>query len=49
MDAAELRAEDRAERRRLRGHWCRDCLGHTGPGSPCAPESEEETEAELEN
>ena len=42
----ELRAEDRAERRRLRPHFCMDCLGHTGPGSRCAPELEDEEEPE---
>ena len=41
-EASELRAEARAERRRMRPHWCRDCLGHTGPGSPCAPDDEDD-------
>lgn len=36
-EADELRAMDRAERRRLRPHWCSECLGFTGPGSPCEP------------
>jgi hypothetical protein len=33
-DYEELRAEARAERRRL-SHWCDLCHGHTGPNSPC--------------
>lgn len=40
-EAADLRAEDRAERGRY-AHWCDVCHGHTGPGSPCAPEQPED-------
>lgn len=48
-EAAELRAEARAERRRAasRNHFCEVCLGRTGPGSPCAPD-DEEPQAEAE-
>lgn len=41
-EAAELRAEDREQRRRLRPHWCRDCLGRSG--GPCDPEPEDQQE-----
>jgi cytochrome c5 len=36
-DYDELRAEAAAERRATRAlyHWCDECHGHTGPGSPC--------------
>jgi hypothetical protein len=40
-DYDELRAEAMAERRARRGHWCETCHGHTGPGSPCAPDEPE--------
>jgi hypothetical protein len=50
----EARAEAIAERRHLArmNHWCRDCLGFTGPGSPCAieedePEDEPEDDSEF--
>ncbi len=43
-EAAYLRAQDRAERRRLAPHWCSTCLGHTGAGSPCAPDEPETAE-----
>ena len=42
----DLRAEALAERRRTAYHWCSVCHGHTGPGSPCAPDVEEEPEEE---
>jgi hypothetical protein len=42
----ELRAEAAAERRRLRPHWCSECRGHTGQGSPCAPDDNEREEEE---
>lgn len=48
----EFLAEDRERRRRLArmNHWCRDCLGHTGPGSPCAIEEDEpSTDNDEEN
>jgi cytochrome c5 len=41
-EAADLRAEARAERRRNAYHWCDVCHGHTGPGSPCAPDEPED-------
>lgn len=47
-EAMRLRAEDRQERRRLRTHWCRDCLGFDGLGSPCYVEPEEDEEGETE-
>lgn len=36
-DRADARAEAQAERAhgRRRRHWCQECRGHTGPGSPC--------------
>jgi hypothetical protein len=46
-DDDDLRAEARRERaeQSRAWHWCSDCHGHTGPGSPCydGPEPEEET------
>jgi hypothetical protein len=42
----ELRSEAAAERRRLRPHWCSECHGHTGQGSPCAPDDDEREEEE---
>jgi hypothetical protein len=42
IDMDEMRAEARMERARLRPHWCSLCHGHTGAGSPCAPEPEED-------
>lgn len=38
-EAAELRAQDRAERREQAKwrHWCDECHGRIGPGSPCYP------------
>lgn len=47
-EAADLRAEARAERRRQRSHWCETCMGHTGPGSPCAPDEDEPEQDEDE-
>lgn len=44
---ADLVAEVYAERARYRRmrHFCMECLGRTGPGSPCfEPEPEEEQE-----
>jgi hypothetical protein len=41
-DDADLRAEamqESRERARL-NHWCSECHGHTGPGSPCAVDEE---------
>jgi hypothetical protein len=32
------------EERRIaarRNHWCPECRGNTGPGSPCAPEEDD--------
>jgi hypothetical protein len=46
ITADEERAEAAAERRRLRPHWCRDCLGRVGPGSPCYEEPEEQENEE---
>ncbi|MCC2632146.1 MAG: hypothetical protein K0S48_32 [Ramlibacter sp.] len=43
-EASELRAEARAERRRMAPHWCSTCHGHTGPGSPCEPDDEGDDE-----
>jgi cytochrome c5 len=47
MEEAELRAEARQERRENARyhHWCDVCHGHTGPGSPCAPEEPEPEES----
>lgn len=42
----DLRREDRAERSRSL-HWCSVCHGHTGPGSPCAPEPPEDEPEEV--
>ena len=42
IDMDELRAEDEAERRRLRPHWCSECHGFTGPGSPCRPDEDDD-------
>jgi hypothetical protein len=44
IERDELRAEAAAERRRLRPHFCMECLGHTGPNSPCYVEPETEAE-----
>lgn len=44
----DLRAEaaqERRERARWR-HWCEDCHGHTGPGSPCVEEPPEAQDEE---
>jgi hypothetical protein len=45
---SELRAEDAADRRRRARlwHWCATCHGHTGPGSPCAPDDEPDEQEE---
>ena len=53
-ERAELAAEARAERRRLGGHWCAECHGHTGPNSPCyagdeEPEDDEPAEDDEEH
>lgn len=42
FDDPDLYAEDVAARRqRARlNHWCEECHGHTGPGSPCAIDEE---------
>ncbi|HET8744634.1 MAG TPA: hypothetical protein VFM98_03445 [Ramlibacter sp.] len=45
MEADELRAEARLERQRMHGHWCETCHGFTQPGSPCAPEEDEDEES----
>jgi hypothetical protein len=45
-EAADLRAEARAERRRSAYHWCSTCMGNTGPNSPCAPDEPEDDESE---
>jgi hypothetical protein len=49
-EAADLRAEARVERRRVARlrHWCSECLGFTGSGSPCALEPDEEPEDEID-
>lgn len=47
-DDQDLIAEARAERRRNAYHWCSVCHGHTGAGSPCAEEPEEEPEEESD-
>lgn len=39
----DLRREDIDARRSARKyHWCEVCHGHTGAGSPCAPDDERE-------
>lgn len=44
----EARRDAIDERRRAArlNHFCMDCLGHVGPGSPCAiePDPEDETD-----
>lgn len=47
-EAAELRADDRAARARAArwNHLCETCLGNLGPGSPCAPEEDEQQEVD---
>lgn len=47
-DDPDLVAEAREERRRNAQlwHWCDLCHGHTGPGSPCAPEEDEQEQQE---
>jgi hypothetical protein len=45
-EAADLRAEAAAQRRRNAHHFCDVCHGFTGPGSPCAPDEPEEDEDE---
>lgn len=50
FDDDDLRREAMEERRahaRL-WHWCSECHGNTGPGSPCAIEPEPEDEPEEE-
>lgn len=42
----EAREQRRRERRMW--HWCEDCHGHTGPGSPCAVDDEPKDEQEDE-
>lgn len=39
-DVREEMYEERRARARSR-HWCEECHGHTGAGSPCAPDDEE--------
>ena len=39
-DVREEMADERRRRARDR-HWCPECLGHTGPGSPCYQGPEE--------
>lgn len=46
-DDREEMHEERRATARMR-HWCSTCLGHTGPGSPCAIEPEEEPDPEPE-
>jgi cytochrome c5 len=47
IEEDELRAEARQQRRENARyhHWCDVCHGHTGPGSPCAPEEPEPEES----
>jgi hypothetical protein len=47
----ELVYEAREQRRRARRmwHWCDECHGHTGPGSPCYVEPEESRDDEEES
>jgi hypothetical protein len=42
------RAEARAQRRRW-PHWCEECHGHTGRGSPCAEPPEDTDGVEDES
>lgn len=44
MEREEYAYEARMQRTRY--HWCRDCLGHTGPGSPCAQDEPQDNEQE---
>ena len=44
-DVREEMADERRRRARDR-HWCPDCLGHTGPGSPCYQEPEPDPQPE---
>ncbi|MDB5730725.1 MAG: hypothetical protein JWQ03_620 [Variovorax sp.] len=46
-DVLEEMHEQRRRNARL-NHWCSTCHGHTGPGSPCAPDEPEEDEPEEE-
>lgn len=39
-DVREEMYEERRARARYR-HWCEECHGYTGAGSPCAPDDEE--------
>lgn len=34
-------------RRVYRNHWCMECHGKTGPGSPCFEGDDDETEADT--
>lgn len=43
-DVLEEMHDERQRRARL-NHWCETCHGHTGPGSPCAPDEEPADEA----
>lgn len=42
-DARRESMDERRARARL-NHWCDVCHGHTGPGSPCAPDDDEPEE-----
>ena len=44
-DVREDMARERARRAQYR-HWCEECHGQTGPGSPCAIEPPEPEEQE---
>jgi hypothetical protein len=50
-DLSDLRAEDAAQRRKAArlNHWCTECFGRTGPGSPCHVEPDDEPEDEDED
>lgn len=37
---------DERRRARLARHWCQDCHGHTGPGSPCYVDPEDDEQGE---
>lgn len=41
-EAAELRAEDRAQRRRMRLHWCSECHGRSGGPCDVDPDDDED-------
>lgn len=46
-DVREEMYEERRRRIQAR-HWCDECHGHTGPGSPCHIEPDPEPEPEPE-